>query len=198
MARAASRRAATTSGRRCSTAWRAAGARSRSICTRKASTRTMIDRALATGMPVNVSPKYWAEHLGMPYHQAAIRELEMPVDGPHRPRTDGAQRRLAQLHALRLRRSAARRSPLHRAASRLVRDAAPAPVRRIPLGVAAYSRMFQFCGSTGMDLDGAAHVPRPARKRAFRARAGAVTWTIASSPGGIGRSSRSGIARGGG
>ena len=41
----------------------------------------MIDRALATGMPVNVSPKYWAEHLGMPYHQAAIRELEMPVAG---------------------------------------------------------------------------------------------------------------------
>jgi hypothetical protein len=42
---------------------------------------TMIESALATGMPVNVSPKYWAEHLGMPYHQAAIRELEMPVTG---------------------------------------------------------------------------------------------------------------------
>ena len=41
----------------------------------------MIDRALATGMPVNVSPKYWAEHLGIPYHQTAIRELEMPVAG---------------------------------------------------------------------------------------------------------------------
>jgi hypothetical protein len=38
----------------------------------------MIDRALATGMPVRLSPKYWAEHVGMPYHQAAIRELEMP------------------------------------------------------------------------------------------------------------------------
>ena len=37
-----------------------------------------IDIALATGMPVNVSPKYWAEHMGMPYHQAGIRELEMP------------------------------------------------------------------------------------------------------------------------
>jgi hypothetical protein len=35
---------------------------------------TMINNALATGMPVNVAPKYWAEHLGMPYHQAAIRE----------------------------------------------------------------------------------------------------------------------------
>src|SRR5689334_7907421 len=27
----------------------------------------MIDGASATGMPVNVAPKYWAEHLGMPY-----------------------------------------------------------------------------------------------------------------------------------
>ena len=42
---------------------------------------TMIDNALATGMPVNLAPKYWAEHLGMPYHQAAIRDLEMPVAG---------------------------------------------------------------------------------------------------------------------
>ena len=38
----------------------------------------MIDVALATGMPVVVSPKYWAEHMGLPYHQAAIRELEKP------------------------------------------------------------------------------------------------------------------------
>jgi hypothetical protein len=38
----------------------------------------LIDSALATGMPVRLSPKYWAEHTGMPYQQAAIRELEMP------------------------------------------------------------------------------------------------------------------------
>ncbi len=41
----------------------------------------MIDIAMATGMPVNISPKYWAEHMGMPYHQAGIRELEMPPEG---------------------------------------------------------------------------------------------------------------------
>ncbi len=41
----------------------------------------MIDRALATGLPVNVSPKYWGEHLGLPYHQASIRGNEMPRDG---------------------------------------------------------------------------------------------------------------------
>lgn len=38
----------------------------------------MIDVALKTGMPIKVSPKYWAEHMGLGYHQAAIREVEMP------------------------------------------------------------------------------------------------------------------------
>ncbi len=46
----------------------------------------MIDVAQATGMPVSLSPKYWAEHMGLPYHQAAIRDLEMPrqrkLEGP--------------------------------------------------------------------------------------------------------------------
>ena len=38
----------------------------------------MVDVAAETGMPVKISPKYWAEHMGLGYHQAAIRELEMP------------------------------------------------------------------------------------------------------------------------
>lgn len=38
----------------------------------------MMELGLETGMPVKVSPKYWAEHMGLGYHQAAIRELEMP------------------------------------------------------------------------------------------------------------------------
>lgn len=38
----------------------------------------MIDIALNTGMPVKVSPKFWAEHMGLAYHQAAIRDVEMP------------------------------------------------------------------------------------------------------------------------
>ncbi len=37
-----------------------------------------IDIALATGLPVSISPKFWAEHLGLPYHQAAIRPNELP------------------------------------------------------------------------------------------------------------------------
>ena len=32
-------------------------------------------------MPTTVSPKYWAEHMGLPYHQAAIRPTEMPKPG---------------------------------------------------------------------------------------------------------------------
>lgn len=42
----------------------------------------MIDVALATGLRVNVSPKYWAEHQGLPYHQAWIREQELPPNKP--------------------------------------------------------------------------------------------------------------------
>jgi len=45
----------------------------------------LIDQALATGLPVRLSPKYWAEHIGMPYQQTAIRGLEMP---PERPPAD--------------------------------------------------------------------------------------------------------------
>lgn len=38
----------------------------------------MIGLAQSTGMPTAVSPKFWAEHMGLPYHQAAIRPTEMP------------------------------------------------------------------------------------------------------------------------
>ncbi|MBV9180552.1 MAG: hypothetical protein JO356_04515 [Acidobacteria bacterium] len=38
----------------------------------------MIDMAAQTGMPVKVSAKSWAEHMGLGYHQADIRELEIP------------------------------------------------------------------------------------------------------------------------
>jgi hypothetical protein len=36
----------------------------------------IIDLALATDLPVTISPKLWAEHMGPPYHQAEIRPLE--------------------------------------------------------------------------------------------------------------------------
>jgi hypothetical protein len=40
--------------------------------------QAMIDVALGTGLPVSISPKYWAEHMGLPYMQGAIRPQEMP------------------------------------------------------------------------------------------------------------------------
>jgi hypothetical protein len=40
--------------------------------------KQMIQNALATGMPVTVAPKFWAEHMGLGYMQGAIRPLEMP------------------------------------------------------------------------------------------------------------------------
>ena len=38
----------------------------------------MIDMASKTGMPVKVGAKSWAEQMGLGYHQADIRELEIP------------------------------------------------------------------------------------------------------------------------
>jgi hypothetical protein len=40
--------------------------------------QNMIDIALATGLPVTVAPKSWAEHMGLSYHHASIRPTEMP------------------------------------------------------------------------------------------------------------------------
>jgi hypothetical protein len=42
----------------------------------------IIDLALATGLPVRVSPKFWAEHMGLPYLQSSIRALELPTEAP--------------------------------------------------------------------------------------------------------------------
>ena len=44
----------------------------------KTMTKEMIDTATSTGMPVTISCKLWAEHMGLPYVQSSIRESEMP------------------------------------------------------------------------------------------------------------------------
>jgi hypothetical protein len=41
----------------------------------------MIDMARKTGMPVKAGAKFWAEHQGLSYHQADIREAEYPRKG---------------------------------------------------------------------------------------------------------------------
>jgi hypothetical protein len=60
----------------------------------KGMTAEMIGVALASGSDFTISPKFWAEHLGLPYHQAAIRQNEMPRrakgSGPY-SESDGAR-----------------------------------------------------------------------------------------------------------
>ncbi len=112
---------------------------------------TMMKMAVATKQPVNISPKYWAEHLGMPYHQADIRELE-------RPRADRTATGLMKF-------SAGSRSFLRYGYGDLLREDRqwgvlhriwPGTQRLLlsgdPLTVAAHSRAFQFCGSAGVEI----------------------------------------------
>ncbi|HSW49724.1 MAG TPA: hypothetical protein VLH09_06085, partial [Bryobacteraceae bacterium] len=117
--------------------------------------QNMLDVAVATGMPVKVSPKYWAEHMGLPYHQADIRELEVPR--PER-RASGANAKLMQL-------SAGSRSFLRYGYGDLLREDRrwgvlhriwPGTQRLLiwgdPLSAAAHSRAFSFCGSDGVEI----------------------------------------------
>jgi hypothetical protein len=111
----------------------------------------MIDAALSTGQPVKISPKYWAEHLGMPYHQADIREQE-------RPRRGSEATGLMKL-------SAGSRSFLRYGYGDLLREDRkwgvlhriwPGTQRLLiwgdPLTAAAHSRAFSFCGSDGVEI----------------------------------------------
>jgi hypothetical protein len=113
--------------------------------------QTMLDLAVASGMPVKVSPKYWAEHMGMPYHQAEIRELERPRAG----RPSSALMRL----------SAGSRSFLRYGYGDLMREDRkwgvlhriwPGTQRLLiwgdPTTAAAHSRAFSFCGSDGVEI----------------------------------------------
>jgi hypothetical protein len=113
--------------------------------------RAMIEVAENTGMPVNVSPKYWAEHMGLPYHQAAIRELEMPP----RDRNDSG------FFAL----SSGSRSFLRYGYGDLLAEGRkhgvlhrmwPGTQRTLlwgdPVFAAAYGRASSFCGSAGVEL----------------------------------------------
>ncbi len=113
--------------------------------------QTMIDSALASGMPVNISPKYWAEHMGMPYHQADIRALEIP-------KTNQKSSGLMNL-------SSGSRSFTRYGYGDLLKDSRrygvlyriwPGTQRLLlwgdPKVSAAHARAFSFCGSVGAEL----------------------------------------------
>jgi len=113
--------------------------------------QTMIDTAVGSGMPVVISPKYWAEHMGMPYHQADIRKIEVPKEG----------QKASGLMNL----SSGSRSFTRYGYGDLLKEDRPYKVlHRIwpgtqrlllwgdPQTAAAHSRVFSFCGSAGVEL----------------------------------------------
>ena len=112
---------------------------------------SMIDVALATGMPVNISPKYWAEHLGLPYHQAEIRELERPKPGEEGSglmKLSAGSRSFTRYGYGDLLKEGRRYGVLHRVwpgTQRLL-------LSGDPVTAAAYGRAFSFCGSAGAEL----------------------------------------------
>ncbi|HEX7960445.1 MAG TPA: hypothetical protein VF493_11035, partial [Terriglobales bacterium] len=111
----------------------------------------LIDAALATGMPVKLSPKYWAEHMGLPYHQTAIRELEMP----HENASAGSFYSLS---------TGSRIFTRYGYADFLREDRPYTLIYRIwpgshrfllwgdPVSSAAHARAFRLCGSNGSEL----------------------------------------------
>ncbi|MEJ2614640.1 MAG: hypothetical protein P8Z35_06765, partial [Ignavibacteriaceae bacterium] len=117
----------------------------------KGITREIIDIALATGMPVNVSPKFWAEHLGLPYHQTDIRKFEIPKPDQ---KTEGllnlsaGSRSFTRYGYADLLKENRRYGVLHRIW--------PGTQRILLWGnpemSAAYSKAFSFCGSAGAEL----------------------------------------------
>jgi hypothetical protein len=113
--------------------------------------RETIRLALATGKRVTLSPKYWAEHMGLPYHQAAIRDLEMAAPGQVKPEPDlvsSGSRKFTRYGYADLLAEDRKFGVLHRVfpgARRTLLWADPAHA-------AGYGRLASFCGSRGVDL----------------------------------------------
>jgi hypothetical protein len=109
----------------------------------------MIDVALDTGMPVRISPKYWAEHMGMPYHQADIRAQEYPrADGQGLMAISAGSRNFTRYGYSDLLREDRKYNVLHRiwpGTQRLL-------IWGDPVTAAGYSRAFSFCGSSGVEI----------------------------------------------
>ncbi len=111
----------------------------------------MIARARSTGMPINVSEKCWAEHHGMPYHQADIRPSERPREGQV---GDGlltlsegslSFTRYGYADLLREDRDYTVRHRVFAGTQRILLSGDPA-------WAAAYAERFVFCGTDGVDL----------------------------------------------
>ncbi len=122
----------------------------------------MIEAARATSLPLRLSPKYWAEHIGMPYQQAAIRELEMPpyrLDTPQGRKSPPGQ--APGFFAL----STGSRSFTRYGYADFLREDRPYSIMyRVwpgthrmllagdPITTAAHARALRFCGSAGAEV----------------------------------------------
>ncbi len=113
--------------------------------------QTMLDLAVNSGMPVKVSTKYWAEHMGMTYHQADIREEEQPKPGRQASalmKFSAGSRRFTRYGYGDLLRENRKWGVLHRIW--------PGTQRLLlwgdPLTAAAHSRVFTMAGSDGVDI----------------------------------------------
>jgi hypothetical protein len=134
--------------------------------------QTLIDLALATGMKVGISPKYTSEHLGLPYHQASIRPLELPVDEALSPEENAGRDmkilyagRNAEKHAGKWKFSEGSRKFMRYSYGDLLREDRPYDIvfriwpgtTRIllwgdPALAAGYGRQSVFCGALGVEL----------------------------------------------
>jgi hypothetical protein len=109
----------------------------------------LTEAALRSGQPVTISPKYWAEHLGLPYHQADIRAQEWPrTDAAGLMKFSAGSRNFLRYGYGDLLREDRNWGVLHRVwpgTERLL-------IWGDPLTAAAHSRAFSFCGSRGAEI----------------------------------------------
>lgn len=104
-----------------------------------------IDMATATGMRVVVSPKYWAEHKGVPYHQASLRKREQSHESDPNI-LDGQASRYGYSNFLKNDRTY---DVLHRIWPGTQRVLLSGD----PVFAAGYGRASSFCGSAGVEWD---------------------------------------------
>ncbi len=112
---------------------------------------TMLNNALATRQPVTVSPKFWAEHLGLPYHQADIRQLEVPDPKKQTSRlmnlSEGSRSFMRYGYGDLLREDRT---------WKVIHRVWPGSQRLLlwgdPVAAQAYSKAFKFCNSDGAEI----------------------------------------------
>jgi len=111
----------------------------------------MIDVALATGLPITIAPKFWAEHMGLPYHQAWIRPTELPRGGRNEQgffsRSSGSRSFLRYGYGDLL-----REDRKYQVLFRMWPGTQRLLLWGNPAMAAAYGRASQFCGATGLEL----------------------------------------------